>query len=876
MWTRALGDYSHAEGFSNISSCYSSHAEGQYTCATSYAAHSEGRYTKATGDTSHAEGFNAKAYGDCSHAEGHTSYSCGRYSHAEGAFTIASGCTSHSQGASTHACGNCSHAGGSGNATNVIAGGNASFIHSMNCSPQTAGHGALANNSAILGGTNHNIEVGNTGAVILGGNLIKLTGTDYIGTTAVGKLALITGLTINASSDEVLVRNTTTGVVDYVSKASIGGGGGSGATAADNGLTLVEDTVILGGSLTGDTTVDLNDFGIVFGNETATATGSHAVAIGNKTNASGNFGSFAAGYGSVASGISSMALGNYACAGGQGSMAIGSNTKADRCFTFAAGCLTEAICCSSAAFGRNTKALGDYSFAQGYATCAISSQDHAEGVNTCAAGSSSHAEGACTISNGFASHAEGCFTISHQNASHAQGFHTYANAVASHAGGAGTATRRVCANACAAFNHSSNDGGAIEFYGAHANFSAILGGENHNIAATETRAVILGGCAINLSGGSYVDTTAVPNLAIISGLTNNASSDEVLVRNTTTGVIDYVSKASIGGGGATASYPNTSWVSLSGSNSTGSVGDITKPFATFGCALSLTYSTLSPTADNRALICVASGLYPNVSVGSCNYVDWYFDHGSYVCGTGGLAFTNVESNVWGYGCFRRNDGLTGFPINLNNVTGYTQFHSVKKCATNGAALNVSDGIQNINFGYAYNGCTTGSLISAVNVDGGNHKIRGKCVVTYGGNSIVLGGTLYANVCVDKIVATGSTTSALSITTLTGSIEACTPKIVAGRRGVLVGTTTGNITWGGSLIGSIAAGFSPIDFISVGSNMSIGSGSVIETCSAVCTVNAGSAQTVKILGQTVANTGVHANVTTCIGTFTTDSGVQVVY
>lgn len=51
--------------------------------------------------------------------------------------------------------------------------GSYSFIWSQNDSNQTAGHGVLSNNSAILGGINHNIPSTSPRSAIIGGNAIK-------------------------------------------------------------------------------------------------------------------------------------------------------------------------------------------------------------------------------------------------------------------------------------------------------------------------------------------------------------------------------------------------------------------------------------------------------------------------------------------------------------------------------------------------------------------------------------------------------------------------------------------------------------------------------------------------------------------------------
>lgn len=126
-------------------------------------------------------------------------------------------------GGATRATGLNSWAGGRGLATGnrfLFSSGTASFNFSENTTAQTAGHGALANNSAILGGTNHNIEAGNVRAAIIGGSGIKLTGTDYIDHVAVPNLAIFS--TPGAGgTDDLLTWNATSKKVGKVAQSSL-------------------------------------------------------------------------------------------------------------------------------------------------------------------------------------------------------------------------------------------------------------------------------------------------------------------------------------------------------------------------------------------------------------------------------------------------------------------------------------------------------------------------------------------------------------------------------------------------------------------------------------------------------------------------------
>lgn len=71
------------------------------------------------------------------------------------------------------------------------------------------GLGALASNSAILGGNGHTIESGNTNAAIIGGSAINLTGTNYIDYTVVDNFAIFSSPATGTGSDSLLVWDAT-------------------------------------------------------------------------------------------------------------------------------------------------------------------------------------------------------------------------------------------------------------------------------------------------------------------------------------------------------------------------------------------------------------------------------------------------------------------------------------------------------------------------------------------------------------------------------------------------------------------------------------------------------------------------------------------
>lgn len=120
--TEAVGDYSHAEGFQTHANKNNSHAEGRITVADGGASHAEGGETQASGDYSHAEGQKTVASGSNSHTEGYNTKATKSNSHAEGKKTEASGDNSHAEGDSTVASGINSHAEGLWTVTKEVGG----------------------------------------------------------------------------------------------------------------------------------------------------------------------------------------------------------------------------------------------------------------------------------------------------------------------------------------------------------------------------------------------------------------------------------------------------------------------------------------------------------------------------------------------------------------------------------------------------------------------------------------------------------------------------------------------------------------------------------------------------------------------------------
>jgi hypothetical protein len=100
---------------------------------------------------------------------------------------------------------------GSGSDRPLLASGTVSINMSQNTVAQTSGHGALAANSLIIGGINHNIPSNSTRSVIIGGNAIKALSADT-DTVYMPKVRIGWGtggaLTSGSTSNDVIVRST--------------------------------------------------------------------------------------------------------------------------------------------------------------------------------------------------------------------------------------------------------------------------------------------------------------------------------------------------------------------------------------------------------------------------------------------------------------------------------------------------------------------------------------------------------------------------------------------------------------------------------------------------------------------------------------------
>lgn len=110
--SRAIADYSFANGLHSFAVAKYSHAEGSGSQANGEFSHAEGLKTVSIGEASHSEGQVCKANKNYSHAEGSYSIANGIYSHAEGENTVTTGRSSHAEGLRTTSENAYSHAEG--------------------------------------------------------------------------------------------------------------------------------------------------------------------------------------------------------------------------------------------------------------------------------------------------------------------------------------------------------------------------------------------------------------------------------------------------------------------------------------------------------------------------------------------------------------------------------------------------------------------------------------------------------------------------------------------------------------------------------------------------------------------------------------------
>jgi hypothetical protein len=461
----------------------------------------------------------------------------------------------------------------------------------------------------------------------------------------------VTGFTYDNSNNLTISRNDGSGFTTNIgTMTGLTVNGGLSAT------TVSACTGIYTSNLYGCSPITVHDN---IQSITSSATGATSFAFGKNVNAFGNY-SHAEGYSTTASGYGSHAEGSATIASGPGSHAEGSSTIASGYYSHAEG--------------NGATTSGNYSHSEGYYTTASGDYgSHAEGNYTTASGNyGSHAEGNKTTASGYGSHAEGNNTTASGEYSHAEGYYTTASGnYGSHAGGKGVdLTNNIIASGETSFAHFRQTSASGNI-GAYGDYSAILGGNDHNIGTGSIssgifagsgnvindnvlRSVVLGGQNIT---GVTNDTVYVPTLNLTTTLSNDNSQTQVLVRNNTTGVVEYRDASTFSGTPDTNTFVSGGTYSdstdiITFTNTTGgtfNVTGVTDTFVTGG-----TYSSGTTSLDFSG----NTGFAP-FSVNVSELID---DTNTFVTG-----FTYNDANTF---TISDNNGST-FDASINTMTGLT-------------------------------------------------------------------------------------------------------------------------------------------------------------------------------------------------------------
>ena len=518
--------------------------------ATGITSFAFGDTTVAAGDYSHAEGESTQAIGNYSHAEGSSTITTGTYSHAEGDSAQAIGGYSHAEGYLTKTIGDYSHTEGNGTLTGqyfYTTIGVSSGVITLDgtygdVSTEFTTTGIILEDSGTF--TWYQIDQGTPPYFDGTKTIITLTGTSVNSGTNVG----IPGVFQPTVADILLgslyshTEGEGTIAIGYVSHAegknttTIGAGShAEGGNKAGPGPQAIGDFSHAEGDGTtaqgeashaeGLSTTAIGGASHAEGKNT-TATGDWSHVEGNATEAIGGY-SHAEGTLTIAEGTGSHAEGESTTSSGVSSHAEGGNTEASGLYSHTEGVSTNASGTGSHAEGsggKNYGSIGDYSHTEGRQTTTNGNYSHAEGylTSTNVKGLYSHAEGHGSQAGDIGSHAEGYFTQANGNYSHSQGTNTVAGGDYSFASGSGST-----AQGALSFVHSIN---------------SVAAGEG---------TVVLGGVGIS---GTTPNMVYVSTLNINSTPVSNSGGTQVLVRNSSTGNIEYRDSSTLGGGTGTDTY----------------------------------------------------------------------------------------------------------------------------------------------------------------------------------------------------------------------------------------------------------------------------------------------------------------------------------
>ena len=359
----AVGDHSHAEGFSTKALGGKSHAEGADTIASGEWSHAEGGKTEASGDCSHAEGNNTVASGESSHAEGSWNTASGWCSHAEGTSSTASGDCSHVEGYENIATGEYQHVQGKWN----IEDANDTYAHIV-------GNGEYENRSNA-----HTLDWdGNAwyaGNVTVGADNKVLATEEHV--DALANIALVKSEQALTTAEKDQVRSN----LGYIGRVAVVG---EKVTVDGKEYTVEQDAEIFGDYANN---IAIGSWSI--------AEGSENIAVGKATHVEGAMNK-GLGVGCHVEGVQCTASGYWSHAEGERTIVTSYASHAEGSYT------------------NLPDGTVSYGTASGYAS-------HIEGGGCHATGSCSHAQGLGTRANGYYSNATGAFTVASGQAQTTEG-----------------------------------------------------------------------------------------------------------------------------------------------------------------------------------------------------------------------------------------------------------------------------------------------------------------------------------------------------------------------------------------------------------------------------------------------------------------------
>lgn len=512
---------------SNIATGNTTIAFGQNITAGGTNSFAGGSFITNVGSSSLAFGFNSKVLG------GTGAIALGSAAQANGFGAIALGVNVKSLGTGSIAAG----FGGAGTEVTAQNGGIAISNNSSTPSPARPGVGASASWSGIFAGLNHSIDTSSVGATIIGGHKtgtgspgLNISGSTYQDFVNVSNLAIWTTPSAGGT-DDVLTWNTTTKKIGKVTQASLSGGGG-GTPAGANGYVQIRNN-----SAAFDATPNL-----IFLTGTSTLSTSN-LNLGS-TPASGNTSDLILVRNTGTGNIRGITYAQLAAPPVK-SVQFNSGSGLSGSSVFIYDSPTAALTLGNRSIGT----LGQYSLSVG--------------AGNIASGTDSVAFGSVNTASGFYAAAFGNGNIASNQGALAIGQITTASGQFSFAGGTGNigTTKPVVASGQASFNFSVNTITQSAGHAAAGQFSAILGGQNHNISGGSTNSIVIGGSAnkINstsalqsaiLGGSSNVITGSTSNSAIISSSSSKlyGSVSSIIVGGISNSITGLVQRSAIVGG----------------------------------------------------------------------------------------------------------------------------------------------------------------------------------------------------------------------------------------------------------------------------------------------------------------------------------------